>query len=98
MDRKDFQPIVQVRAKRPLFDHVSQIPMCGGDQADVNLMGAAAAESLELLLLQDAEQFRLQLQRDVADLVKKHRASICELKAPCFLRDRSGERSSFMTE
>ena len=61
-------------------------------------MRAVAAESLEFLLLQDAEQFRLQFQRYVADLVKKERALVCEFEASCFLRDRSGECSFFMTE
>jgi hypothetical protein len=40
-----------------------------------------ATESLELLFLQDAQQFRLKLQRDVADFVKKERALVRELKA-----------------
>jgi hypothetical protein len=42
---------------------------------------SAITESLELLFLQDAQQFRLKLQRDVADFVKKERALVRELKA-----------------
>src|SRR4029077_2839009 len=72
--------------------------MGGRDQADVDLVGAVTSESLEFLLLQDAKQFRLKLQRDVADLVKKERSLVRQLKASRFLRDRSGECAFFMTE
>jgi len=51
------------------------------DEPDVNLVRMVATESLELLFLQDAQQFRLKLQRDVADFVKKERAPVRELKA-----------------
>ena len=61
-------------------------------------MGAIAAEPLKLLLLQNAEQFRLQFQGDVADFVKKQRASVPQFKSSDFLRNCSGERSFFVAE
>ena len=54
-NRKYFQTIVQIFAKDPLFYLSRQIPMRGGDQAYVNLMCTVASESLEFLLLQNAE-------------------------------------------
>ena len=45
-----------------------------------------AAEPLELLLLQHAEQLGLQLQRDVADLVEEQRPLVGQLEAADLLR------------
>jgi hypothetical protein len=61
--------------------------MGGCDQADVHLVGVAATQSFEFLLLQDAQQFGLKFQRNVADLVKKERAFVRRiwfLRPSCF--------------
>src|SRR5271154_5808298 len=50
-------------------------------------MRTVAAEPLEFLLLQDAQQFRLKFQRYVADLVKKQSAFVGELEPSCFLAE-----------
>jgi len=68
------------------------------DQADINFVRAVTAEPLKFLLLQDAEQLSLKFERNVADLIKKERALVHKLKTSRFLRDRSGECASFMTE
>src|ERR1700730_1363004 len=68
------------------------------DQTDINFVGAVAAESLKFLLLQNAQQFRLKFQRDVAHFVQKECALIRQFKASYFLSDRSGKCSFFMTE
>src|SRR5260370_4940651 len=72
--------------------------MRGCDKGDVNLMWAVAAESFEFLLLQDAQQFCLKFQWNVANFVKKKRALVRKFKASRFLSDRSGECAFFMTE
>ena len=95
---KYLQPVIQILAKGRLLHHARQITMCGGDQADVNLVRAVAAEPLEFLLLQDAQQFRLKFQRDVADLVQKKRALVREFKASRLLRDGASECAFFVTE
>jgi hypothetical protein len=61
--------------------------MRGCDQPHVDLMSTVAAKPLEFLLLQDAQQFRLKFQRNVANLVKKQRAFVGELEASRFLGD-----------
>src|SRR5215813_1892126 len=87
LDRKYFQTIVKVLAKRALFYHRGQISMRGCDQSHVNLVRTVAAEPLEFLLLQDAQQLGLKFQRYIANLVKKERAFVREFKPPRFLRD-----------
>jgi len=46
----------------------------------------AAAETLELLFLKNAEQLRLKLERKIADPVEKQRAAVRGLKASDGLR------------
>lgn len=61
-------------------------------------MNSGAAQSFELLLLQDAQQFRLDAEGDVADFIQKQRASICRLKSPYPLNYSTGESTSLMAE
>jgi len=50
--------------------------MCSGNNSHVHLVSPVAAKPLEFLLLQDPQQFRLQLQRDVAHFIQEERALI----------------------
>lgn len=59
VDREDVQPIVEIAAKLAIGDHLLKIAVGGGDQAHVGMNQLIAAETLELLLLQYAQQFRL---------------------------------------
>ena len=60
--------------------------------------GLGATQTLELLLLQGAQQLGLKFQRHVANLVQKERAAIRHLKSPLGLRPRSREGASFVAE
>ena len=64
----------------------------------VDTLRPRAAEPLELLLLQHAQQLRLELERNVADLVEEERAAVGELEAADLLRDRAGERAALVAE
>ena len=70
-DRKDVQPVVQVRPECLRRDHFMEIAVGGGDQPKIDANDARASESLDLALLNGAQQLRLQLQRDIADLVEE---------------------------
>ena len=59
---------------------------------------AIAAEAFEFLFLQDAQEFGLQLERDVADFVQEKGAAIGELEAADFLVDGAGEGAAFVAE
>src|SRR5262249_231295 len=58
-DRKYVQPIVKITAKFITSNHRGQIAMGSGNETDVDVMRAAAAQALELLFLQNAQEFRL---------------------------------------
>ena len=82
MDRKYLQPIIKVLSKCPLFDHRNQITMGGCNHPNIYLVRVVAPESFEFLFLQDSEQLRLKLQRDVAYFIQKESTLIRQFKAP----------------
>ena len=70
-DRKHIEPVKKVLAKLFVADHVIQITMCSRNQTNIDMNGPCTSQPLELLFLQGAQELRLQIQRDVADLVEK---------------------------
>jgi hypothetical protein len=48
-----------------------QIAVSRGDEANVHLLGAGVSQPRKLARLQNSKQMRLELERKVADLVKK---------------------------
>ena len=60
--------------------------------------GLRAADALELLLLQHAQQLDLRVERQLADLVEEDRAVVGELEAALLLLHRAGERAALVAE
>src|SRR5437899_569648 len=87
-----------VVAERALAYEFRKILVRGGDNADIHALCAVAPEALEFLFLQNAQQFGLEVERKVADFIKKERASVGQFEAADFLIDGSGERAFFMAE
>src|SRR5438094_358735 len=79
--------------------HLSRQPVVGRrDDAHVYLDGDAAADALELLLLQDAQQFALSGQRHLADLVEEDGPFVRQFEAPLALGDGAGEGPFLVAE
>src|SRR5262249_4054343 len=97
-DRADVQAGVEVVTEVSRFDHPGKIAVRGGDHADIDVDRTGSAETLEFLLLQHAEEFWLQLERDLAHLIEEQCATVCKLEPPDPLRDRSGERPPLVAE
>ena len=97
-EREDVQPVVEVLAEAAVGDHPRQVAVRGRHQPHVHLDRLRAAEALELLLLQHAEQLGLQLQRDVADLVEEQRPLVGQLEAADLLADGAGEGALLVAE
>src|SRR5215467_5985189 len=98
VDRKHVQAVEEILAKCSLLDHGAQITMRGGDHADIDLVRVVAAKPLEFLLLQDPQQFCLELERNVPDLVEKERPLVRQFEASRFLGDRPRKGSLFVPE
>ena len=88
-DGKHVEPIVQIGAELLLAHHRFQIAIGRRDQPRIGAQRPRRAQPLELALLQNAQQLRLQLQRHLADLVQKHGAAIGQLEAADALRNRA---------
>src|SRR5262245_48058522 len=55
-DREDVQAVVEIVTEAFLVDHSAEVPIRGGDHTDVGVDRSRPAETLELVLLQDAEK------------------------------------------
>jgi hypothetical protein len=75
MDGEDAQAVVQVGPKLLLGQPCFQVAVSGRDEPHVGLDRLVAADALERLLLQQAQDFGLQRQRHVANLVKEQGAA-----------------------
>ena len=72
--------------------------MRGRDEPHIGETVLDIAEAAEAFVLENFEEFRLDLQIDVADLVEKQRSSVREIEEPLLRRDRAGERAALVAE
>src|SRR5713101_6692718 len=68
------------------------------DDAHIGLNRYSTAQALELSLLHDAKKLWLQLERKIADLIQKQRATVSPLEPPNTARHRSGVGAALVTE
>src|SRR5579862_3840146 len=95
---KNIQTIIQILAKLASLDHLFQITIRGCHQPHIHFLRASTAESFKFSLLQGAQQLWLNLDRNVSNLVQEQRALISQLQPADFLRNRSRECASFVSE
>ena len=82
----------------PARDQLLEVAVRRGDDPHVDPDRLRAADALELLLLEHAQELRLQVERQVADLVQEERAAVGQLEAPDPPRDGAGERAPLVAE
>jgi len=70
-ERYDIQTVEEVFPEFSAVGEIFQVLVGGGDQPEVALDDAVAPEAFELLVFEDAEQLRLHLHRQIADLVQE---------------------------
>src|ERR1700722_5384110 len=92
------EPIVEIAAKSAAFDHFAQIAVGSGHQTEIYSNRSGAAESLDFLLLKDAQQLGLQFRGDVAHLVQKESSLVGGLDASDVLGNGPRESSSLVAE
>ena len=96
--REDVEPIVEIGPELAGRGAAAQVAVRRSDQPHVGAQRARAADALELLLLQHAQQLRLRFERQLAHLVEEQRAAVGELEAPAALLGRAGERALLVPE
>ena len=82
----------------PACDHRRQVAVGRGDQPHVDAERPRAAEALELVLLQHAQDLGLRVRAHVADFVEEQRAAVGLLEAADALLVGAGERALFVAE
>ena len=87
----DLQAIEQVLAKRPFANGLLQRLIRRGDDAHVDLDLVVAADSLERMPFEHAQELRLRARRHLADFVEEDRAVIGRLELADHLLGRAGE-------
>src|SRR6266849_4717638 len=98
IDRKNVQPVVKVGAKLSRLDQLLERTVRRGDDPDVAPDRVRAPDPLELLLLEHAKELRLEVQRQVTDLVEEQGAVVRELEAADPSRDGTGEGATLVAE
>src|SRR5512146_204497 len=73
---EDIEAIEQIFAKAALPDRQGEVDIGCNDDARIDLNGPRAADPVDRVLLQKAQQMALKLERQIADIVKEDRAAV----------------------
>jgi len=78
----DIQPVVKILAKSALFRHLLEIHICGRNHSGIHPQGLRAPQTLNLPFLKYSQEFCLETQRHVADLVEGNGPAMRLLETP----------------
>src|SRR2546427_6537881 len=98
VDRENVEAIKQVRPKLLLVDERGEVAIRRCDQSRVRAERTAAPQSLELALLEHAEELRLEIEGDLSYFVQEDCPAVGELEPSDALRDRAGEGAFLVAE
>ena len=94
----DIQAEIQVLPETAFADHGGQVAMRGGDDSQIDGDRLDAADRHDGALLNAAQQFGLNGQRQLADFIEKQRAAIGTANEAQSGRDGAGERALHVAE
>jgi hypothetical protein len=98
LDRNYVQAIVEVLAKLTGLNAFIQFAIGRCYDANIDALALRSANRPNLPILKYTQEFALQAEAHVSDLVEKDRPAPCLFKETTLRTDRSGERSPYMTE
>ena len=94
----DTETVVEVFAEAALFHHGGKIAVGSSKDADVDRDAMGGADWPDLFFLQGAQQFGLQVERQLADLVEKDGSSLGGCEQTFFGAIGAGERPFHIAE
>jgi hypothetical protein len=97
-ERDYVEAVIEVFAEGAGADFGIQVAVGGSDDANIQWQSADTAHAFELTLLQNAQQFGLEVRRELADFVQKDGAAFGRFELALFLCDGAGERALFVAE
>src|ERR1700693_2481722 len=92
------QPVIKIETKLTLFDGIAELPIGGSDHAQVHVNVANATQPPEVLLLERPQEFGLDHDGHLADLVQKNGAAGSDFENTCLRRAGVGKRALLVTE
>ena len=98
LDRDDVKPVVQVLAERAFRDHLCQLGVGRGDDANIHLDRLVVTDAFELALLKRPQQLHLQRRAHRPHFVEEERAFVRLLESALARADGAGERAAHVTE
>ena len=98
IDRHDFQPMVQIFAKRAGGNRLLQVAIRGRQNPHIHFHRLVRADARDLAALQHAQQLDLRRNRHVADFVQKQRAAVGVFEFALPIGRRIGERAANVAE
>src|SRR5260221_13441250 len=78
---QDVETVEQIFTKAPLLHRGKQVPIRRSNHTNLDTHRLIAADRFKLALLEDAQQFDLQLWAHLSDLIQKKRTTVSKLKA-----------------
>src|SRR5262249_10913637 len=92
------QAEVEVLAEAAFGYGVGQVAIGGGDDAQVQFEHLVGPDPLHLVFLENAQQFHLDGEGQVGDLVEEDRAAVGNLELSGARFDGAGKRAAFVSE
>src|SRR6266404_6259538 len=92
------KPIVQVFTELPCAHFLGKVLIRGGNYPHIDFLSGGAAQSLELTILKNAQQFGLDLRAKFPDLIQENRRTIRCLETSHRAGQRSGVSASYPTK
>src|SRR5205085_4371106 len=98
LDPPDVEPMKKIRTEAPCRDLRLELSIGGSEHAHVHMERVVDADALHLAFLQHTQELRLDVKRQLSDLVEEQRRAVCgaELAEPFFVG--SGERALLVAE
>src|SRR5439155_6417813 len=98
VDADDVQAEIEILAHPTRRDLGVEIAVRRRDHPRVDVRRRRTADALEAVLLEEAQELRLQLERQLADLVEEERPAFRRLDASRLVLERAGERALHVAE
>ena len=95
---QDVEPVEQVLAEGAVTDGRLQVPIGGGDDADVHFDGLIAADALEASLLEGPQQASLEPDRDLSHFVEEEGAAVGGLETSDLTSHGAGKGAALVTK
>src|ERR1700678_2901488 len=97
-DLKNVQPVIKILTEQALPYAVLEVHICCGDDADIETDPFVATQPLNLLLLQNTQQFCLHGKRHIAYFIEENRAMVGRFKLPDPALDCPGKSAPHVAE